>query len=103
MRESNGQPILAGSPEGKGLKFNLTNTQGLVACVVTKDRDVGIDAEHIHRAAGSLDIAGRFFAPTEVQALRAFPAEEQTKRFFDIWTPKESYIKARGLGPGPAA
>jgi 4'-phosphopantetheinyl transferase len=40
----------------------------------------------------------RFFSPQEVQDLRALPDEEQQMVFFDYWTLKESYIKARGLG-----
>jgi 4'-phosphopantetheinyl transferase len=43
-------------------------------------------------------VAGRFFAPGEVRDLHALPAGEQTKVFFDYWTLKEAYIKARGFG-----
>jgi 4'-phosphopantetheinyl transferase len=33
-----------------------------------------------------------------VAALRALPLSQQRARFFDFWTLKEAYIKARGLG-----
>ncbi len=45
-----------------------------------------------------LEIADRFFAPEEVTSLRALPKERQQVRFFQHWTLKESYIKARGMG-----
>jgi 4'-phosphopantetheinyl transferase len=44
------------------------------------------------------DIAERFFSAQEVADLRALPEDEQPLVFFDYWTLKESYIKARGLG-----
>src|SRR4029079_12674877 len=45
-----------------------------------------------------LEVAERFFAPAEAEAVRAAPAAEQVERFFTFWTLKESYAKARGLG-----
>ena len=32
------------------------------------------------------------------QELRALPPERQKERFFEYWTLKEAYIKARGMG-----
>ena len=45
------------------------------------------------RQAAGREIARRFFAPEEAAAVEARP-----ERFFDYWTLKESYIKARGGG-----
>src|SRR5690606_37373778 len=53
--------------------------------------------ENVRRRA-PLDVADTFFAPSEVAALRALPLEQQPQRFFEYWTLKERYIKARGLG-----
>jgi 4'-phosphopantetheinyl transferase len=84
----------AGVPD---LRFNLSHTHGLIACAVTVEREVGIDVEHVQRIL-THDIASRFFAPSEVQDLHALPAADQARVFFDYWTLKESYIKARGFG-----
>jgi 4'-phosphopantetheinyl transferase len=92
---SHGKPEIAGP--GASLRFNLSNTHGLVVCAVTREADVGVDVERLDREA-PLDIAGEYFAPSEVAALEALVPSERPARFFDYWTLKESYIKARGLG-----
>ena len=79
------------------LRFNLSHTDGLIACAVTIGREVGVDVEHIQRRL-THDVAGRFFAPREVDDLKALPEDEQQRVFFDYWTLKEAYIKARGFG-----
>lgn len=80
------------------LRFNLSHTQGLIACAVTLDDDIGCDVEYIGRDNDILAIADRYFSPVEVRELFSLPEELQRSRFFDYWTLKESYIKAWGLG-----
>jgi 4'-phosphopantetheinyl transferase len=93
-----GRPEILERPAGvPDLRFNLSHTDGLIACAVTIGREVGVDVEHIHRHLHH-DVAGRFFAPNEVTDLRSLPADEQPRAFFDYWTLKEAYIKARGFG-----
>jgi 4'-phosphopantetheinyl transferase len=92
-----GCPAIA-TPEGAGLRFNLSNTRGLVCCLVAADRDVGIDVEDVEREGETVAIADRFFSPTEVAELHTRPEERRRARFFDYWTLKEAYIKARGMG-----
>ena len=89
-----------GRPEIDGdskLRFNLSNTHGLVVCAVTHEVDVGVDVETTRRPA-PLDIVDRFFAPAEIEAFGRLPVADRPRRFFDYWTLKESYIKARGFG-----
>jgi 4'-phosphopantetheinyl transferase len=96
--DDRGRPELRLTPTGTcDLRFNLSHTPGLIACAVTVGREVGIDVEYIRRQL-TYDIPERFFSPREVADLRALPAAEQDIAFFDYWTLKESYIKARGLG-----
>lgn len=90
-----GKPEIAG--RRPPLRFNLSNTHGLLVCAVTRAADVGVDVEQLSREA-PLDIAADFFAPPEVFALRSLEPALQPFRFFEYWTLKESYIKARGLG-----
>lgn len=95
---AHGRPELVDRPHGvPDLRFNVSHTEGLIACAVTIGREIGVDVEHVGRRL-THDIAGRFFAAREVSDLHALPADEQPKVFFDYWTLKEAYIKARGFG-----
>ena len=93
-----GRPEIVDRPRGvPDLRFNLSHTEGLIACAVTIGREIGVDVEHTGRRL-THDVAGRFFAPSEVNNLRELPENEQQRTFFDYWTLKEAYIKARGVG-----
>jgi 4'-phosphopantetheinyl transferase len=80
------------------LSFNLAHTDGLVACAVARDAEVGIDVEAVDRRADALGLAGRFFSPAEVAELQRCPDGTRLLRFIEIWTLKEAYVKAIGEG-----
>ncbi len=80
------------------IRFNVSHTDGLIACAVAEGCDVGVDVEDTHRRGRTVALADRYFSRPEVTALRALDESLQRDRFFDLWTLKESYIKARGLG-----
>ena len=91
-----GRPEIGTPPST--IRFNLSHTNGLIVCLVSRGREVGVDVESLERASRWLDLAKRFFAPREAAALRRLDASERPTRFLEYWTLKESYIKARGLG-----
>jgi 4'-phosphopantetheinyl transferase len=70
---------------------------GLVACAVA-DRRVGVDAEPLSRAPAILDLGPRFLAEAEREALSRLDAASRAYRAITLWTLKEAYAKARGLG-----
>jgi len=88
-----GRPELTGPG---GLRFNLTHTRGLVACVVHDERDCGVDAEWRGRTPDLPALTKRCFVPEEIEGIDA--QADPLRRFFELWTLKESYIKARGMG-----
>lgn len=93
-----GRPEIALESLSSNLRFNLSNTRDLVACIVALDVDVGIDVEEVGRHRHWLEIAERFFSKYEIAALKALPESDRRELFVELWTLKESYIKARGLG-----
>lgn len=80
------------------LSFNISHTDSMIVLGVTKSRALGVDVENFRAREVSIDIAERYFAPIEVSALSAVPPHQQQYRFFEYWTFKESYIKARRMG-----
>jgi len=94
-----GKPRVAHPVVSPMLHFNLANTSGLVVCGVSAAHEaIGVDAERSDRPVDYTALAARFFAPVEADDLRTLPLERRPRRFFEYWTLKESYIKARGLG-----
>jgi 4'-phosphopantetheinyl transferase len=95
---AHGRPQITGPLPVPALEFNISHSADLVMLGVTSGRTLGIDAESFE--ARDADIAGldRYFAPEESAALLALAPAERRRRFFELWTLKESYIKARGMG-----
>jgi 4'-phosphopantetheinyl transferase len=97
-KNSHGRPEVANSEGAGALSFNISHTHSLIVLGVTRGSLLGVDVENIFAREVPLDVANHFFAPDEMQALAAVPAHQQQYRFFEYWTFKEAYIKARGMG-----
>jgi 4'-phosphopantetheinyl transferase len=97
-RGAHGRPEIADPSIAPGLCFNVSHTKGLIACLISRDRQAGVDVENVARDGRLLEIADRHFDASEVRALRSLPPEERQVRFFEYWTLKESFIKAIGVG-----
>lgn len=94
-----GRPHIANSEAPAGLLFNLSHKPTLVTCLLGYNRDLGVDVEDTEaNRSHLLEIADRFFSPSEAAALFQLPDTRQVQRFFELWTLKEAYIKARGMG-----
>jgi 4'-phosphopantetheinyl transferase len=95
-----GRPEIAAPAIASPLRFSVANTHGLVGCAVTLGRDVGLDLEP-WRDDAPAELIERCFAPDERAALLALPAAARPRRFVELWTLKEAYLKARGIGLDP--
>ncbi|MBM3094031.1 4'-phosphopantetheinyl transferase superfamily protein [Ensifer sp. T173] len=95
-----GRPHLspAHGDEAQGLRFNVSHTRGLIALGVARDRDLGIDVEHLAVRDIPAGLAERWFTPEEVTELNRTERGRRQEKFFEYWTLKEAYIKARGMG-----
>jgi len=93
-----GKPFLADQERSQGIRFNLSHSNELALIAITRDREVGIDVEFMRSEFVSDEVAAHFFSRVEVEQFRSVPAKMRTESFFNCWTRKEAYIKARGEG-----
>jgi 4'-phosphopantetheinyl transferase len=103
IRGAHGRPEIdpIACPEARGLRFNLSHTRGLVCCALTRGLPVGVDAECPRPMQDARAIAERFFAAEEAAAVAAAGAPgsaAEATTFRNLWTLKEAYVKALGLG-----
>jgi len=93
-----GKPFVAESELAFELKFNLSHSQELAVFAFTRQKEVGIDVEKVRSDFASREIAQRYFSPQEIANLDALAPQLYMAGFFQCWTRKEAYIKARGQG-----
>lgn len=94
LRTPKGKPFLRGQDS---FHFNISHS-GRWVVIAWGDRPVGIDVEMMDFDAGKEQLACRFFHTDEQSYVFAAQAQEQSKRFYEIWTKKESYLKYLGTG-----
>jgi len=88
-----------GKPRLAGLQFNLSHTGNALLLGVSRHIELGVDLESATRPVRSVaELARRWFAPGEAQALAALPETVQAHAFLRLWTCKEAVLKASGAG-----
>ena len=92
-----GKPELLDAAGATPLRFNLSNTTGLVALIVNLNQSVGVDVEAIRRDISDVSFE-RWFTPKESSVINASPPSLKQLRFFQFWTLKEAFLKALGTG-----
>jgi 4'-phosphopantetheinyl transferase len=93
-----GKPKLAADCSADGLRFNLSHSDHIALYAVARQRELGIDVERIEPKFAEDGIAEKFFSRNEVAKLRSLPTSARLHAFFNCWTRKEAYVKARGAG-----
>ncbi len=94
---STGKPWIAN--EGwADLGFNLSHCKTYVVVAVAPTLLVGVDIEEQRPQVDALGIAKRYFTQKEADLLHALPATDTERSFLQLWTCKEAFVKAIGLG-----
>jgi 4'-phosphopantetheinyl transferase len=92
-----GKPSLAGGLH-PSVQFNLSHSGDLVLIALSRGRALGVDIERVRMDVAAMEIAARFFSADECRALAGVAPSARCGAFFDCWTRKEAYLKARGDG-----
>ena len=95
--DTRGKPFLS-SNNTLSVTFNLSHSGNRVVFAVSKNQDLGVDLEIVKNERAILKIAERYFSTAETRELINLPKASQVKRFYELWTLKESVLKACGYG-----
>jgi 4'-phosphopantetheinyl transferase len=98
-QNANGKPCICNDDLlARKFSFNVSHTDGLIVLGLTAGVELGVDAERVRIRPTLLEAANSFFSREESSAIALLPYHMQHERFFQYWTLKESYVKARGMG-----
>jgi len=92
-RTDSGKPYIEGSED---FHFNLSHS-GRYVVIAYGDTEVGVDVQQHGSVSDMEEIARSLFAPDEQEYIRQNTLEAE-RRFYEIWTRKESYLKYIGTG-----
>jgi 4'-phosphopantetheinyl transferase len=93
-----GKPFLKEDKSRQQLMFNLSHSNGMALYAITQGKDIGVDIEHVKSDVEHEDIAKLFFSQEESSRIRSFSVPLKMRAFYNCWTRKEAYLKARGEG-----
>jgi len=82
------------------LSFNVSHSGKIGLFAITWNRDIGVDVEHQKPGSPNdrMDIARRFFSVAEYDSLATVPDLLRREAFYQCWTRKEAFVKAKGVG-----
>lgn len=96
-----GKPFIASAQlekMSKPLFFNLSHSQNKLVLAIGRHEFLGIDIEYGLRPRRVEKIAKRYFSSSEIAGFDVLEKEQVQRRFYDLWSLKEAYIKACGMG-----
>ena len=93
-----GKPFVVNYPVDIPIQFNISHSNKLVVLAITREQDIGVDVEYSPKDDCPFDIAYKYFSTREVSEMNSLTVEEKIVRFYQLWTLKEAYIKAKGIG-----
>jgi len=96
-----GKPFLAAPAGISRIYFNLSHSGDVVTLAVAPT-EVGVDVESLRQVTNAERLARRFFSPAEHKLVCELDGPDRDHAFLRIWTQKEAYLKATGLGVGMA-
>jgi 4'-phosphopantetheinyl transferase len=94
-------------PEGKpslstihssNLSFSVSHSGRMALFAMCSGAELGVDIEEVKSDFKGMQLASHFFSEKEIAELAKLPPKPVNEAFFECWTAKEAYVKARGQG-----
>jgi 4'-phosphopantetheinyl transferase len=95
VRDRLGKPLAL----ARTLNYNVSHSQTLALVALSRDT-VGVDVEHVNFSFDISNVVESVCAPVEQRRLKHLPFLQRHWEFYRIWTRKEAYTKALGVGIG---
>lgn len=95
-----GKPDIKPKYNPRNIKFNVSHSANLAIYAISQNREIGVDLEYIREVRTADKIIKRFFTKQETDFYHSQPEGKKNLAFFTLWTRKEAYSKARGMGIG---
>ncbi len=92
-----GKPSLLATHDSN-VSFSVSHSQAMGLFAFCGGGEVGVDIEEVKADFKGMQIASHFFSEIEIDKLARLPPEQVNEAFFECWTGKEAYVKARGEG-----
>jgi len=100
VTNTHGRPEIHPEQTHNDLHFNLSHSADMAILAIARRYEVGVDIEYsqVTQDSNHLEVAENYFTRDECRWIFDVNPDQRLSRFFDLWTLKESYIKARGIG-----
>jgi len=93
-----GKPYLDIKQNSNNINFNLSHSNNLIVYAIAKNQELGIDVEKFRNNFDINKLAKRYFSENELSIFEKVSENKKIKIFFSIWTKKEAFLKAKGMG-----
>lgn len=90
-----GRPYISGY--SRQVFFNLSHSSGISVLAFDPGYEIGVDVERIDDEFEYESIVNIFFSKREIRYIQQVK-EKSRNRFYEIWTRKEAFLKAEGIG-----
>ncbi len=98
IRTPLGKPCLAPGTDKRHLNFSYSQSDNRALLAVGINHSTGIDIEHIRAGMDIESMARQLFSLPELEAIKSLPVGKKEYAFFELWTLREAFLKAEGIG-----
>jgi 4'-phosphopantetheinyl transferase len=93
-----GKPAIANPSISPYPHFNYSHAGSMALLAISTAGPVGVDMERLEPLSEMDTITRRYFSTSEQVAIASYPKSQRILSFYRVWTRKEAYVKALGIG-----